>query len=213
MPPIRIALCDDHPVFRAGIVSVLATQPDLEVWVDTGTVSELMAKLDQQFVDVVLLDLELRESSGLSALPSLARISRVLILSAFADPGRVKKAMELGAMGYVLKDASPVELFHCIRDVAAGRTVLAVDLASEVARSLRREVDEADFRRRLETLTARQRQVLTLLTEGKSAREIAGLLYVSDGTAKNHVTRILQALEVSDRAKLVHLWTRYRMRA
>ena len=93
MPPIRIALCDDHPVFRAGIVSVLATQPDLEVWVDTGTVSELMAKLDQQFVDVVLLDLELRESSGLSALPSLARISRVLILSAFADPGRVKKAM------------------------------------------------------------------------------------------------------------------------
>ena len=213
MPPIRIALCDDHPVFRAGIVSVLATQPDLEVWVDTGTVSELMAKLDQQFVDVVLLDLELRESSGLSALPSLARISRVLILSAFADPGRVKRAMELGAMGYVLKDASPVELFHCIRDVAAGRTVLAVDLASEVARSLRREVDEADFRRRLETLTARQRQVLTLLTEGKSAREIAGLLYVSDGTAKNHVTRILQALEVSDRAKLVHLWTRYRMRA
>lgn len=212
MPPIRIALCDDHPVFRAGIVSVLATQPDLEVWVDAGTVSELMAKLDQQFVDVVLLDLELRDSSGLSALPALARISRVLILSAFADPDRVKKAMELGAMGYVLKDASPVELFHCIRDVAAGRTVLAVDLASDVARSLRREVDEADFRRRLETLTARQRQVLTLLTEGKSAREIAGLLYVSDGTAKNHVTRILQALEVSDRAKLVHLWTRYRMR-
>ena len=211
--PIRIAICDDHPVFRAGIASVLATQPDLEVWVDAGTVSELMAKLDQQFVDVVLLDMELRESSGLSALPSLARISRVLILSAFADPGRVKKAMELGAMGYVLKDASPVELFHCIRDVAAGRTVLAVDLASEVARSLRREVEEADFRRRLETLTARQRQVLTLLTEGKSAREIAGLLYVSDGTAKNHVTRILQALEVSDRAKLVHLWTRYRMRA
>jgi DNA-binding NarL/FixJ family response regulator len=213
MPPIRIALCDDHPVFRAGIVSVLATQPDLEVWVDAATVPELMAKLDQQFVDVVLLDLELRDSSGLSALPSLARISRVLILSAFADPGRVKRAMELGAMGYVLKDASPVELFHCIRDVAAGRTVLAVDLASEVARSLRREVDEADFHRRLETLTARQRQVLTLLTEGKSAREIAGLLYVSDGTAKNHVTRILQALDVSDRAKLVHLWTRYRMRA
>lgn len=213
MPPIRIALCDDHPVFRAGIMSVLATQPDLEVWVDAGTVSELMAKLDHEFVDVVLLDLELRDSSGLSALPALARISRVLILSAFADPGRVKKAMELGAMGYVLKDASPVELFHCIRDVAAGRTVLAVDLASEVARSLRREVEEADFRRRLETLTARQRQVLTLLTEGKSAREIAGLLYVSDGTAKNHVTRILQALDVSDRAKLVHLWTRYRMRA
>jgi len=213
MQPIRIAICDDHPVFRAGIVSVLATQPDLGVCVDVGTVSELMAALEQQFVDVVLLDLELRDSSGLSALPALVRIGRVLILSAFADTGRVKKAMELGAMGYVLKDASPVELFHCIRDVAAGRTVLAVDLASEVARSLRREVDEADFRRRLETLTARQRQVLTLLTEGKSAREIAGLLYVSEGTAKNHVTRILQALEVSDRAKLVHLWTRYRMRA
>lgn len=211
MSPIRIAICDDHPVFRAGIVSVLATQPDLEVSVEAGTASELMEKLEQELVDVVLLDLELRDSSGLSALPALARIGRVLILSAFGDPGRVKKAMELGALGYVLKDASPVELFHCIRDVAAGRTVLAMDLASEVARSLRREVDEADFRRRIDGLTARQRQVLTLLTEGKSAREIAGLLYVSEGTAKNHVTRILQALEVSDRAKLVHLWTRYRM--
>jgi DNA-binding NarL/FixJ family response regulator len=212
MAPIRIAICDDHPVFRAGIVSVLATEPDLKVTVDAGTVTELMEQLDHQFVDVVLLDLELRDSSGISAVPSLARISRVLILSAFADPARVREAMELGAMGYVLKDASPVELFRCIRDVAAGRTVMAMDLASDVARSLRREVDESDFRRRLETLTARQRQVLTLLTEGKSAREIAGLLYVSEGTAKNHVTRILQALEVPDRAKLVHLWTRYRMR-
>jgi DNA-binding NarL/FixJ family response regulator len=89
--------------------------------------------------------------------------------------------------------------------------VLDTDLAARVAKSLRRAPDEASFERRVEALTPRQHEVLELLRQGKSAKEIAEKLFVSEGTAKNHVTRILQLLEVTDRAKLVHLLAQYRI--
>ena len=205
MDRIRIAVCDDHPVFRAGLIGMLEGQPDLRVVVEAGTTAELRLRLGETPVDLVLLDAQLPEESGLDALPSLVGTARVLVFSAFDDPERIKRAMQLGAVGYVRKDVSPAELLRCLREAAAGRTVLDLDLASRVAKSLRRNPDEASFERRLAALTPRQREVLELLRQGKSAREIADKLFVSEGTAKNHVTRILQLLEVTDRAKLVHL--------
>jgi len=211
MAGLRIAVCDDHPVFRAGVIGVLATQGDLEVVVEAGTVAELRARLDEARVDIVLLDLELPKESGLDALPELAQRARVLVFSAFDDPERVRQAMQLGAAGYLRKDASPPDLFRGIRDAAAGQVVLDVELASRVAKSLRKTPDQASFERRLRGLTARQREVLALLREGRSAREIGDRLCLSEGTAKNHVTRILQLLQVEDRAKLVHLLAQYRI--
>jgi len=211
MAGLRIAVCDDHPVFRAGVIGVLATQGDLEVVVEAGTVAELRARLDEARVDIVLLDLELPKESGLDALPELAQRARVLVFSAFDDPERVRQAMQLGAAGYLRKDASPPDLFRGIRDAAAGQVVLDVELASRVAKSLRKTPDQASFERRLRGLTARQREVLALLREGRSAREIGDRLCLSEGTAKNHVTRILQLLQVEDRAKLVHLLAQSRI--
>jgi DNA-binding NarL/FixJ family response regulator len=213
MGPIRIAVCDDHPVFRAGVIGVLGTQSDLVVVAEAGSAEELRSKLLETPVDLVLLDAELPEESGLDALPGLVARARVLVFSAFDDPERVRRAMQLGAIGYLRKDASPPDLFRSIREGAAGHTVLDVELAARVAKSLRKAPDQASFERRLQALTARQRQVLTLLREGKSAREIGGELGVTEGTAKNHVTRILQLLAVEDRAKLVHLLTQYRIDA
>jgi DNA-binding NarL/FixJ family response regulator len=211
MSRIRIAVCDDHPVFRAGLSSMLAAQPTISVLVEAGTTAELKRKLQDTRVDLILLDAQLPEESGLEALPALVREARVLVFSAFDDPERVKRAMQLGAVGYVRKDVSPAELLRCLSEAAAGRTVLDTDLASRVAKSLRRAPDEASFERRVEALTPRQREVLELLRQGKSAKEIAEKLFVSEGTAKNHVTRILQLLEVTDRAKLVHLLAQYRI--
>lgn len=209
MDPIRIAVCDDHPVFRAGVIGVLTSQADLKVVAEAGTAAELKLRIRETPVDLVLLDEQLPEMTGLEALPGLVSDARVLIFSAFDDPDRVRKALSLGATGYVRKDASPSELFRCIREAAAGRTVLDVGLASRVAQSLRKAPDQTSFERRLRSLSPRQREVLELLRQGKSAREIADQLFVSEGTAKNHVTRILQLLEVPDRAKLVHLLARY----
>lgn len=213
MPTIRIAVCDDHPVFRAGVIGLLASQADMQVVVEAGTTESLRRELRTTPVDLVLLDAELPEENGLDALPALVPLTRVLVFSAFDDPEMVKRAMQLGAVGYLRKDASPPDLFRSIRDGAAGRTVLDEELASRVAKSLRKAPDEASFERRLRALTARQREVLRLLREGKSSREIATALEVSEGTAKNHVTRILQMLAVEDRAKLVHLLAHYRIEA
>ena len=208
---LRIAVCDDHPVFRAGLIGLLSTQGDLQVVIEAGTVAELRAQILEMPVDLVLLDLELPQESGIDALPGLVERARVLVFSAFDDPARIRQAMQLGAVGYLRKDTSPPQLFQGIRDAAAGEIVLDVELASRVAKSLRRPPDQVSLERRLRALTARQREVLALLREGKSAREIGDQLAVSEGTAKNHVTRILQLLHVEDRAKLVHLLTQYRI--
>jgi DNA-binding NarL/FixJ family response regulator len=213
MAAIRIAVCDDHPVFRAGVIGVLATQSDMQVVAQAGSTEELRRELRRTPVDLVLLDAELPEEGGLDALPDLVSLARVLVFSAFDEPEKVKRAMELGAIGYVRKDTSPPDLFRSIREGAAGHTVLDVELASRVAKSLRKAPDQASFERRLRALTARQREVLRLLRDGKSSREIATALSVSEGTAKNHVTRILQLLAVEDRAKLVHLLARYGIEA
>ena len=209
MSVIRIAICDDHPVFRAGIMSVINAQADLNVVVEAGTVAELRERLAKQPVDLVLLDIELPEQGGLEALPDLVRGDRVLVFSAFDDARRVKQAMESGATGFLRKDSAPREVISAIRDAAAGRTVLDAELAVRVAQSLRSEPDSVEFRRRVAELTTRQREVLSLIAQGKSSKDIANALYVSEGTAKNHVTRILQALEVPDRTKLALMLVRH----
>lgn len=202
MSVIRIAICDDHPVFRAGIMSVINAQPDFEVVAEAGTVRELRERLGEQEINLVLLDIELPEQGGLEALPDLVRTHRVLVFSAFDDARRVKQAMESGATGFIRKDSDSTELIGAIRDAAAGRTVLDAELAVRVAQSLRSEPDSVEFRRRVAELTPRQREVLSLIAQGKSSKDIASTLYLSEGTAKNHVTKILQVLQVPDRTKL-----------
>lgn len=209
MSVIRIAICDDHPVFRAGIMSVINAQDDFDVVAEAGTTSELRGLLSSRDIDLVLLDIELPEEGGLDALPDLARTHRVLVFSAFDDARRVKQAMESGATGFIRKDSDPRELIRAIRDAAAGRTVLDAELAVRVAQSLRAEPDSVDFRRKVAELTNRQREVLSLIAQGKSSKDIADALFLSEGTAKNHVTKILQTLQVPDRTKLALMLVRH----
>lgn len=209
MSAIRIAICDDHPVFRTGMVSVLNEHEEFDVRIEVGSVADLREALGNQEVDVILLDIELPGQSGLEALPELAQQYRVLVFSAFDDARRVKQAMESGAVGFVRKDADSTDLISSLREAAAGRTVLDNELAMRVAQSLRSEPDSVEFRRKVAELTARQREVVKLLAQGKSNREISKMLFVSEGTVNNHVTRILQTLQVPDRTKLAVLLLRY----
>ncbi len=208
---VRIAICDDHPVFRAGVTSIINDQTELEVVAMVGSVPELRARLATlpERVDLILLDVELPGESGLDALESLAREHRVLMLSAFDDARRVKLAMQKGAVGFVRKDSDPRELLRSIQRAARGETVLDVELAMRVAQSLRAEPDEIEFKRRVSSLSARQREVLALVGQGKSNKEIGNALHVSEGTARNHVAKMLAELEVADRVKLALLLVRY----
>jgi DNA-binding NarL/FixJ family response regulator len=207
---LHLALCEDHPVFRAGLAALLRDEPDLRIAVEASTTAELLAALATTPVDLVVLDIQLPEGkSGLDALAQLVPGRRVLILSAFDDARMIKRALKAGAQGFVRKDAPPPLLLKAIRDAAAGKTVLAADLAMKLADSLRAEPDQIELERRMRTMTARQREVLALLADGRSNREVAAALFVSEGTVKNHVTQILQIFGVRDRTRLAVLLARF----
>jgi DNA-binding NarL/FixJ family response regulator len=211
MRPARLtlALCDDHPVFRRGLVDLLRGEPNLQVTIEAGSTAELLAALVTTPVDLVILDIQLPDESGLDVIAELVGPRRVLVLSAFDDAWLVKRVLESGAQGFVRKDAEPRVLIKAVADAAAGRTVLSADLALKLAESLRAEPDQIAFAERVRALTPRQRQVLRELSEGRSNREVAAALFVSEGTVKNHVTQILQALGARDRTRLAVLVARY----
>jgi DNA-binding NarL/FixJ family response regulator len=206
---IRVSICDDHPVFRAGMVGLLREEDDLEIAFEAGSAGELRSRLAETAPDVLLLDLQLPDEHGLEVLPTIADKCRVLVLSAFDEPRQVKRALEGGAVGFVRKDAPTRVVLKAVRDAAAGHTVLAAELAVRLAGAMRTSPDERDFCRRVQSLTARQREVLMLLAEGRSNKEIGKALFVSEGTIKNHVTQILHLLDVSDRTRLAVLLARH----
>jgi DNA-binding NarL/FixJ family response regulator len=207
--PIRVAICDDHPIFRAGLRDLLRSATDFELVFEAGTLAELLAMPPEVRVDVLLVDVGLPDGSGLDAVGPFANRARVLVLSAHDEPATLRRAFEQGAIGFLLKDAPAPEVIASVRRAASGNTVLTASHALSVARALRDDTDRGRFLRAVESLSARQREVLALLAEGKSNREIGGSLFVSEGTVKNHVSQILRVLDVPDRTRLALLVSRY----
>lgn len=210
-----IVVCDDHPMFRRGIVAALAEEPGLVLTGEAGTLAELRALLRDHVTDLVLLDVELPDGSAVAAVAELVGHARVVMISAHDDPVLVRQALQAGATGYIRKDAEPPEVLRLIRRALEGKTALSGDMALRVAESLRRDrdPDRPALARRLELLSPRQREVVALIAEGHTNREIAGRLHISEGTVKNYVTRILEALDVADRTKLAILLVRHQLTA
>lgn len=207
----RVIICDDHPVFRGGLAAALAAEPDLAVVGQAGSLGELRSTLLATDCDLVLLDVDLPDGSGAEAVGEVAASAFVVMLSAHDQPDLVRRCLQAGAVGYVRKDADPVELLRLVRRAADGKTALSGDMALRLADSLRRDPDERSFERAMAELSPRQREVVALIAEGRSNREIAGALHLSEGTVKNHVTRILEVMGVTDRTKLAVLLVRSQM--
>lgn len=205
----RIALCDDHPIFRAGIRGLLERTDDLRIDLEVDSIGSLVAGLAAAEVDLVVLDLDLPDGAGIDHVESLSSRTRVLVLSALAEPRIVRRALERGAAGYVRKDATSEELLRHLRRAALGQTTLSSDVAMMLADSMRVDGEAARFRERLTALSSRQREVVELVAEGRSNREIAKALFLSEGTVKNYVSQILEALEVTDRTKLALLVSKH----
>ena len=207
----RIVVCDDHPVFRAGLVAALAAEPDVDVVGEAGSLDELRRFLARGRADVVLLDVELPDGSAVDAVAEVAGQATVVMLSAHDHPDLVRRSLRDGALGYVRKDAEPAEVLRLVRRAAAGRTALSTDMALRLAESLRDQRDGASIEHALTSLSPRQREVVALIAEGRTNREIADHLYLSEGTVKNHVTRVLEVLGAPDRTKLAVLLVRHQM--
>lgn len=207
----RIVICDDHPVFRGGLAAALGAEPAFEIVGETGTLAELRTLLAEVRADLVLLDIDLPDGNGADAVAELASRATVVMISAHDEPNVVRRAMQDGAAGYIRKDTDPPELLRLVHRAAEGKTALSGDMALRVAESLRRDPDERVFEERLASLSPRQREIAALIADGRSNREIADALHLSEGTVKNSVTRVLEVMGVPDRTKLAVLLVRYQM--
>jgi DNA-binding NarL/FixJ family response regulator len=205
--PITVLIADDHPVVRQGLQVLLSIQDDIAVAGEAADGGEAMAMAARLDPDVILLDLKLPVLDGVAVLRELrdSRIrARVLVLTSAADRGLVTLAMQAGASGFLYKDVDPDALVRAIRSVHDGHTLLA----PEAAGSLLRSGAAASAVAGAGALTAREREVLAQIADGRSNREIARLLRVSEKTVKTHVSSVLAKLGVADRTQAALLAVR-----
>ncbi|MET7550488.1 response regulator transcription factor [Streptomyces sp. NBC_01724] len=195
-PAVRILLCDDHAVVRAGLLALLGSEPDIEVVGEAGSGEEAVVLAARLTPDVVLMDLQLGE--GIDGVEATRRIAvtgvHVLVLTTYDTDADITRAIEAGATGYLLKAERPEELFAAIRSAAQGRTTLSPPVASRVM---------ARMRSPLPTLTDRERDILGQLSQGLGNRDIARALFISEATVKTHLGRIYDKLGVDTRAGAV----------
>jgi DNA-binding NarL/FixJ family response regulator len=196
--PIRLMLVDDHPVVRDGLHGVFAADEDFEVVAEAGDGQEALARVARVEVDVVLLDLRMPRMGGVETIRALAAQApdvRVLVLTTFDTDRDVLPAIEAGATGYLLKDASAAELKAAVRAAYAGQPVLAPSVAGRLIGQVRRGPDS--------TLSPREVEVLRLVAAGTTNRETARRLLISEATVKTHLLHLYEKLGVNDRAAAV----------
>lgn len=195
-------IVDDHAILRSGLRRVLDAEPDIEVVGEAESAERAVFETLATKPDVVLMDIVMPGKSGIEGMPAVRQAApkaKVLILSMQDDPRYVREAFEMGAHGYVLKEAADTEVVGAVRAVAAGEQYVHPALGARLVAA------EAEERRRAEEdpLSEREREVLRLLALGHTNQEIAKLLYISVRTAETHRAHIMQKLRLSSRAELV----------
>ena len=198
--PVRLLLCDDHAVVRAGLRALLSSADGVEVAGEAGSGEEALAVAARVRPDVVLMDLQLGE--GMDGVTATRRLleqgggtaPRVLVLTMFDTDADITRAIEAGATGYLLKAERPEELFAAIRDAASGRTALSAPVADRVLARMRSPRPE---------LSEREREILGQLAQGHANREIARTLFLSEATVKSRLRRIYDKLGVDTRTAAV----------
>ncbi|GAA0410062.1 DNA-binding response regulator [Acrocarpospora corrugata] len=202
---IRVLIADDQGMVRAGFAAFLNAQPDIEVVGEAADGAEAVFQTEQLKPDVVLMDIRMPGMDGIAA---TARIStaRVLILTTFDLDEYLYAALRAGASGFLLKDASAAQLAEAVRVVAAGEALLSPRVTRRLIAEFTR-LPRPGGLRRVERLTERETEVLTLIAQGLSNREIAQELVLSEQTVKTHIGRILAKLGLRDRAQaIVHAY-------
>ncbi len=197
---IRVLVADDHPILREGLVALINRQPDMKVVAEAGDGCDAVAHFCRLRPDVAVLDLRMPAMNGIEATIAIRNfdpLARLIILTSFASDEDIYRALQAGARGYLLKDASTDEVVGCIRTVHEGQTCIPPAIASKLAE----RVGTIE-------LTAREREVLALIAKGKTNREIGAILDVTEGTIKVHVNNILNKLGVASRTEAVNLAVR-----
>jgi DNA-binding NarL/FixJ family response regulator len=200
---IRVLLADDHPVVRAGLRGMLAAEPDIEVTAEAGSGPEAVVLAARAEIDVILMDLRMPGGDGVRATEAItARAAggrpRVVVLTTYDTDADILRAVEAGAVGYLLKDATGHELAEAVRAAARGETALAPAVAGRLVTSLRRKPEPS-----LPQLSARETEILGCAARGLTNAEIGRELFISEATVKTHLLRACGKLGVSGRTAAV----------
>jgi len=207
-PAIRVLLVDDHPVVRQGLRALLSTQEGIDVVGEAGDGEAAVAAAERLSPDVVLMDVVMPGMDGVEALRAICERrpqSRVVMLTSYADDRRAMEAVDAGASGFLLKDASPRDVVAAIRAAHRGEAVLHPSVAAKLLAERRRPpAAHAE-------LTPRELEVLRLIARGFQNKQIAAQLHVSEKTVKTHVSAILRKLDVTDRTQAAMYAVRERL--
>jgi len=206
MSPIRLVVVDDHALFRSGLISLLADAADFQVVGEGSNGIEALELVRRTSPDVVLLDVSMPLMDGVETVRALrgkatstAGQPRILMLTISKNDDDLFGAIAAGADGYLLKNATPEELFKAIRNVHAGMSVLAPDVTRQVLRAV--SLDRVGLKD--QGLSSRELEVLKCLAQGKTTAQISSELFISENTVKTHVRHILEKLEAANRAEAV----------
>jgi two-component system NarL family response regulator len=193
--PIRIMVVDDHPVVRAGLVMLISHEEDMAVVAEAACGKDAIALYETNMPDITLIDLSLPDIHGIEVIESIHRKfpqAKILVLSVYSGSEDVYRSLQSGALGYLIKDSTPDQLFFAIREAYEGRRYLHPSAASKLADRMLNDM-----------LTPRELDVVRLMVQGKSNKEIATDLNLSETTVKTHVANILMKLNVSSRSQAI----------
>jgi DNA-binding NarL/FixJ family response regulator len=197
---IRILVADDHPVVREGLVAILSTQPDFDVIGEAASGVEVVKLVDRLSPDVILLDLEMPEMDGVQALEQIKQKhprTQAIVFTAFDTDERILAAVRAGAKGYLLKGSPREDIFKAVRLANQGSSLLQPVIASRLMHHIAENASEHP------TLTRREQEVLELLAQGKTNKEISAALVISERTVKFHISSLMRKLGAGNRTEAV----------
>lgn len=199
---IRIAVVDDHALFRAGLISLLSQMPEIQVVGEGVNGKDAIDIVKETPLDLLLLDITMPVMNGIATVKQLKKISdvRILMLTISKQQEDLFGAIQAGADGYLLKNAEPEELHKAILHVFDGGSILSAEVTSQVLKAVRQGSTSPQD---LHNISTREREVLVLLSQGKTNPQIANDLHISENTVKTHVRNLMEKLNASNRAEAV----------
>jgi two-component system, NarL family, response regulator NreC len=206
MAKIRILLADDHTLFRQGVKTLLAAESDIEIVGEAANGAEALERAGQSRPDVVLMDIGMPGPSSFETTRQIRRTrpeTKVLFLTMYDDEDYLVEGMEVGASGYVLKDSPAPQLVAAIRDVSRGGSYLSPRMLAQLVDDFRTRIKSTDRLPRFATLTPREKEVLKMLAEGNSVKEVACQLNLSVKTVEAHKFNLMRKLDIHNKAQLV----------